>query len=291
MEAAVVERLRRNPEITFHPELVHAPLIYDKNGRIELEKIFREYISLAQEWDLPIFLCTPTWRTNHSRVSDSGVNEKINIDAVHFLQSIRDSFGEYAAYIKIGGLIGCKNDCYLPEQALETDIASEFHAWQIDQLVQGGADFLIAETLPALKEAIGIAKAMEKTGLPYFISFVINKYGTLLDGNKLVDAIETIDQFTENKATGYMVNCAYPSFLCPEKQDSRLFQRLVGYLANASSLDHEELENSVELHSEPIAAWGSKMLDLNRKFKIKVLGGCCGTDSEHLKYICENRSI
>lgn len=38
-----------------------------------------------------------------------------------------------------------------------------------------------AATFPAFSEAQGIAAAMAKTGMPYMLSFVIRRDGTLLD--------------------------------------------------------------------------------------------------------------
>lgn len=33
-------------------------------------------------------------------------------------------------------MIGCKNDCYRPEEALSASLARQFHAWQVEQLSQ-----------------------------------------------------------------------------------------------------------------------------------------------------------
>jgi hypothetical protein len=33
--------------------------------------------------------------------------------------------------IKIGGMIGCKNDCYLPDEGLSMQASEQFHAWQV----------------------------------------------------------------------------------------------------------------------------------------------------------------
>ena len=164
-----------------------------------------------------------------------------------------------------------------------------FHQWQIEQLALGGVDYLIAETLPNVEEAIGIAKAMATTGLPYIISFVISKEGLILDGTNLNDAIKYIDTNTSNKPLGYMINCAFPSFLCADNQPKDLFKRLIGYQANASSLDHCDLEGSDNIEVNTIAEWGDLMIELNHKYGVKILGGCCGTDGRHLQYISENK--
>jgi len=45
----------------------------------------------------------------------------------------------------------------LLEQGLSREEAELFHSWQVDQLASAGADYLIAETLPNVEEARGIA--------------------------------------------------------------------------------------------------------------------------------------
>lgn len=285
MEAAIVERLRRSSDIDLHPVLVNAPLIYQEKGRQALRKIYQSYIDIALEAKTPFLMCTPTWRTNQERVSRTQIKPSINIDAVHFLQEIRESQKDGRENIKIGGMIGCKNDCYQPQEALSAAQAEQFHAWQIEQLKQGGVDFLIAETLPNVDEAMGIAKAIERSGLPYFISFVISRDCKVLDGTDLNTAIKRVDANTQRPPLGFMVNCAYPSFLCAASQPAELFTRLVGYLANASSKDHCDLEGAAELLAESVSDWGDSMLELHTTYGIKILGGCCGTGVAHLRYL------
>jgi homocysteine S-methyltransferase len=284
MEAAVVEQLRRSNEVRLHDVLANAPLIYDPVARKAMGSIYQTYMGLALEAGLPMLTCTPTWRAGKDRVLQSGVSKTINTDAVSFMQDIRLHESIY-----IGGMVGCKNDCYQPDAALSVAEAEIFHAWQIDQLANGGVDFLIAETLPNVHEALGIAKAMAATKIPYIISFVISRDGRILDGSSLDVAIGFIDANTHVKPIGYMVNCAHPSFLRPEIQAPATFSRLIGYQGNASSLDHCELENADELKIDSLSEWGDLMLDLHNKYAMQILGGCCGTGVEHLKYLIENR--
>jgi len=288
MEAAIVEQLRRSGEVRLHDTLVNAPLIYDPAAREIMSAIYLEYMRLAQSKRLPILVCTPTWRANRDRVYESDVSNTVNLDAVSFMRELRDSQGYCDASVKIGGMIGCKNDCYQPDEGLSALEAQHFHTWQIQQLTSGGVNFLIAETLPNVQEALGIAKAMEVTGVPYIISFVISRDGRVLDGSSLEAAIDLIDSGTSRPPLGYMVNCAHPSFLCPEHQPGDIFNRLVGYQANASSLDHCDLEKADELQADDVIEWGQLMLTLNNLYGLKIFGGCCGTSVEHLQYLIEN---
>lgn len=289
MEAAINERLRRSADVQLHTQLVNAPLVYDPAGRDALARIYGEYMDIAASAELPLLLCTPTWRANRIRVSDSDVSPTVNVDAAVFMRDLRDARSATRTDVMIGGLLACKNDCYRPDQGLTADEAERFHTWQIEQLAQGGVDFLLAETLPNVQEALGIARAMGTSGLPYIISFVIGRAGQVLDGTGLQAAVDFIDAETESRPLGYMVNCAYPSFVCAARQPAQLFHRLIGYQANASSLDHCDLDGAADLAADSLSDWGDLMLELNRTYGVKILGGCCGTSGGYLRYLVENR--
>lgn len=288
MEAAISEPIRRSEHVSLHPNLSVSSLIYDEKGRCELKKLYNDYLQVGLDADLPFIMFTPTWRANFERVKNSRVPLSINADAVKFMKQIRGDKNTEKSEILIGGMIGCKNDCYKPQEGLSVAESEQFHSWQIIQLAKAGVDFLVAETLPNINEAMGIAKAMSHTDLPYIISFVINRDGYVLDGTDLFTAIAIIDSSARQVPIGFMVNCSYPAFLHASEQPAGVFDRLIGYHANASSLDHNDLDGAEVLHAEDVAEWGAEMLLLNRNYGVRLLGGCCGTGVEHLKYIVEN---
>jgi S-methylmethionine-dependent homocysteine/selenocysteine methylase len=290
-EAAVVERLRRNNAVVLDEMLVHSPFIYDSIARVELANIYNEYIDIANKYSVPMLLSTPTWRANKERVSNSNICPTINVDAARFLLELRNSSAGTDNIVKVGGLIGCKNDCYLPEEGLTSDAAEDFHSWQVNELVLGGVEYLIAATLPNIEEALGIARAMEVTGVPYILSFVVGKNGDVLDGTSLDKAISYIDDSTTVPPLGYFINCSYPSFVNQAIKSGIAIDRLLGIQANASSLDHQTLDGASEVQSESVSDWGRLMLNLNKKYGVKVLGGCCGTTGEHLHYIAANKAL
>jgi homocysteine S-methyltransferase len=284
-EAAVIEALRRSGTAVLHPRLENALLIYDDRGRAALTGVYHEYASIARQAGVPILICTPTWRANPERISTSGATRDVNGDAVAFLRQLRNQWMDQPSSLFIGGLVGCKNDCYKPEEGLPTDAATAFHIVQVHQLADAGADILLAATLPAVDEACGIALAMQTTGLPYIISFVINRRGSILDGQSLEQAFKRIDAVCSRPPLGYMINCAYPSFLRAHEQPRKVLARLIGIQANASSSDHAELDGSERLQADAVDDWGDRMILLNRRHGIKILGGCCGTGPAHLKYL------
>jgi homocysteine S-methyltransferase len=284
-EAAVIESLRRSGAAALHPRLENALLIYDDVGRTALTGVYRDYVSIAQPAKVPILICTPTWRANPERISAAGITRDVNGDAVAFLKQLRNKWMDQPSSLFIGGLVGCKNDCYKPREGLSTDAAEAFHQVQVRQLANAGVDFLLAATLPAVDEACGIARAMQTTRLPYVISFVINRRGRILDGCSLEQAFKKIDTLCNRPSLGYMINCAYPSFLRAHEQPRQVLARLIGFQANASSHDHAHLDGSERLQADAIDDWGDRMILLNRRHGIKILGGCCGTGPAHLNYL------
>jgi S-methylmethionine-dependent homocysteine/selenocysteine methylase len=286
-EAAVLEPLRRSGAVQLHPLLEHALLIYDDAGRQRLTALYESYISVAQNAGVPIAVCTPTWRANPDRIARAGTKSDVNRDAVAYLDRLRSVVRSRPTEVFIGGLVGCKNDCYKPEQGLSTNEARTFHRRQINELADAGVDFLIAQTLPAVPEALGIALAMAETDTPYIISFVIDSKGRILDGTTLEEAFTEIDSAPGRPPLGFMINCAYPSFLNAHEQPETVLKRLVGYQANASSRDHSELDGSDSLLADDLEDWGNRMIELNNRYGIKILGGCCGTGREHLEFIVQ----
>lgn len=287
-EGAVIERLRRDTNFELDPHVVNSAFIYAKPKRDALETIYRQYLNIGRQYNLPMILSTPTWRASRERISEAGLARKeINRDNFRFLDALRKSYGRYARQIFICGLMSCRGDAYDPTQALSFGQARSFHAWQAAKLADAGVDFLLAATLPALSEASGLAAALAATGLPYLISFIALAEGTLMDGTPLKIAIAEIDAQVRPKPLGYMVNCTHATIFASalghgDNASSLVRQRVCGLLANTAALTPEELDNSEQLVTEDPEAFGQSVANLNHDLGIKIVGGCCGTDDRHI---------
>ena len=288
-ECAVSERLRRQPDVELHPTLFNTPLIYQETGRQRLEEIYFSYIEAARNALLPLLLCAPTWRVDKARIEEAGMVPTINEDAVKFMAGLRERYAEAASPIIAGALLAPRNDCYSAAAALDRHTSAEAHGWQIDRLAATEAEVIIAQTMPAVSEALGMADRLGRTDKAYVISFVIDKSAKVLDGTPLAEAVDIIDQEAARAPSGYMVNCVYPTFIRAAQQPPGLFRRLIGIQANASSKDHSELDGAADLQQDPLGEWGTEMLRLNKEFGVKILGGCCGTDHTYLRYLTNNR--
>lgn len=292
-EGAVIERLRRNELLELDPYLVNSAFIYGDATRTALEKICRQYLDIGRQFDLPILMSTPTWRASRERIDEAGyTGVDVNGDNFKFLDKLRRSYGEYAAKVVICGLMSCYGDAYKPAEALGADEAREFHSWQAEQLAETGVDFLLAATLPACSEALGLAQVLAATGKPYMISFVVRPEGTLLDGTPLKDAIATLDESASPRPLAYMINCTHASFakgaLTHETNSSATVrQRIIGLLANTAAMTPEMLNDSPEtVHEEP-EHFGRSVAIMRHELGLKIVGGCCGTDDRHIRSLAE----
>lgn len=288
-EGAVVERLRREFCVQLNEHIVHSGLVYETEGRSVLGRIYQQYLDIVKVSQAPMIILTPTRRANPEQLKKAGLSGKdVNADCVHLLQNIRSNYGAYARKIFIGGLMGCQGDAYKAAEALTPKEAAAFHQQQAEALAQAGVDFLCGTTLPALSEARGLALAMEKSGKPYVLSFVIRENGTLLDGHSLHETISTIDAAAAVKPLFYLVNCVHPSVLLKALQNKEnctdlVRQRLLGIQANTSAKSPEELDGAAGLEVEDAETLVNQMVLLHRNYHLKVLGGCCGTDDRYLK--------
>ena len=289
MEGAIGERLKREFNIALDPTLAMAGLVCQPEARQALHRIYEEYVAIAERYELPFLATTPTRRANKERVGRSPYDETLFAENVRFLKEIRE---KAAVRMYVGGLMGCKGDAYKATGALSVAESWAFHSWEAGHFKAAGADFLFAGIMPTLPEAIGMAMAMEETGLPYIVSFMIRRNGRLLDGTSIHDAIREIDAATTRKPVCYMANCVHPTVLlegvsCEHNDTPLVKTRFRGIQANTSPLPPEELDNSPELLSSDANELAEGMLRLSEKLDLKIVGGCCGTDGTHMEQIAK----
>ena len=282
--SGMLETIRRNKNYSFDDYVGNSLHIYDPDMQKIYYNLYDNFYAFIKKVDAPVVYFSLTWRTNLDRVKKASAPSTINSDAVNFLNNWRNKQTEHASKIILASSIGSIGDCYKPEQAPTRKESYKHHEWQIEQLINTNIDFLFPATMPSVDEVLGICDVMQDSNFPYIISFVINSSGRILDGTTLEDAFHKIDkEFKKNPPIGYMVNCSYPTFLQTDSLGDYAKERLIGYLANASSKDFSKLESSEELHKDSIDDWVNGMVIIYHTTNIKLLGGCCGTDLSYLE--------
>jgi len=275
------------------PEFAAFPLLDDARGRTALDAYFGSYCEIAARDGCGIVLETPTWRASQrwgsalSYSSDDLV--RINHAAVEMLISQRDRHATAATPIVVSGCIGPAGDGYLVGDVLTADEARAYHSAQIATFAATEADLVSALTLNYVDEAIGIVRAAADVAMPVVVSFTVETDGHLAAGMSIGEAIQAVDDASDGYPAYFMINCAHPShFAAQLDAEASWAPRLQGIRANASARSHAELDESDALdRGDPIElAQGYR--ELRSAFgHLRVAGGCCGTDTEHVAAISD----
>ena len=260
-------------------------LLDSDEGRLTLRRYFDRYLDVAEASGRGFVLDTPTWRANAGWAGQHGRSiddvRRINAAAVRLARDIRAS-RSWAERILINGSIGPAGDGYAVERRLTPEAAEALHAPQIESFAREGVDLAIALTMTHVGEAIGIATAARKLGLPFGLCFTVETDGCLPDGTTLGDAIAAVDDATGGSPLFHGINCAHPTHFAGQLSGAWL-GRIGVIRANASRLSHAELDLATELDDGDPDEFGRLAGELVTGLPgLRIIGGCCGSDCRHV---------
>ena len=271
------------------PDFASFHLLATREGEDVVRAYFSTYAAIARRFGTGLILDTLTWRASADWGARRGLSAaelaRINTRAVSLLEELRAEFALVPTVIS--GCLGPRGDGYVPEAMMTVRAAEAYHQTQVDTLAGTNADLLCAMTLNYVEEAIGIAHAARRAGMPVAISFTVETNGKLPTGQSLGSAIRVVDGATSGYPAYYMVNCAHPThfahLLDPRESWVR---RIRGIRANASRRSHAELDECTDLDTGDPLALGAAYAELRQRLPhLTVLGGCCGTDQRHVEQI------
>jgi homocysteine S-methyltransferase len=270
------------------PDFAAFPLLDSASGRAQLARYYFPFLDLAERLGVGMVLDTPTWRANldwGARLGyDADALADVNRRAVDFVADLARARPGLTAVIN--GAIGPRGDGYVVEATMSAPEAAAYHGLQARAFADAGAEMISAITMTYVDEALGIARAGAAVGLPVVVSFTVETDGRLPSGQPLGDAVTEVDDATGGAVSYYMVNCAHPAhFAGVLDVDTTWASRVRGVRANASRLSHAELDEATELDRGDIAELASMHVVLRAALDLCVVGGCCGTDDEHVAAI------
>jgi S-methylmethionine-dependent homocysteine/selenocysteine methylase len=281
-------------------------------GREALRRYYRSYAEVARRHGAGLVLESATWRANPDWGAELGYGwgelERVNREAIRMLEEIRGEFEggaddgngngnargnggasrNRAGKIAISGCIGPRRDGYDPEFRMTPFEAEAYHGEQVVTFADSAADLVTAHTLSYAEEGIGIARAARKTGIPAVISFTVRCDGALPNGQFLGDAIRQTDGATGGFVSYYVVDCAHPSRFDVAVNGDPWVERVRGFRASAAANCHAGRCEASDLDRGDPEKLGAHYARLVERFpRLNVLGGCCGTDREHIEKIAE----
>jgi S-methylmethionine-dependent homocysteine/selenocysteine methylase len=265
-------------------------LLPTPEGRAALSRYFEGFLSLANQQNTGFILDTVTWKAHRHWADKLGATDDelkaANEDCVRFIAKLRARFSGNAKPIVLNAVIGPRGDAYKPKAVISMDSAEQYYAQQLGWLAATEIDMVTALTFNQAGEAVGLAKAARKVGLPAVISFTVETNGALPNGQSLADAITEVDAASDQYPAYYMVNCAHPDHFGGALLDAPWARRIRGIRANASRLSHAELDAAPELDAGNPHELAQQYRELsNRMPWLNVFGGCCGSDLRHVTEI------
>jgi homocysteine S-methyltransferase len=275
------------------PEFASFVLVDDARGTAALDAYFRRHVDIAVQHGCGVILEAPTWRASQDWVARIGYPaadlRRVNQSAVGLLSRLRGDYQDAASSpVVVSGCIGPRADAYRPAERMPEDEAEAYHTEQIGILAATDVDLVHAMTITYAAEAIGIARAAARAGVPAAISFTTETDGRLPDGTALADTVAAVDAATGGAPVYYGVNCAHPSHFASALPSGEIGARVRSVRANASRKSHAELDESPTLDDGDPAELAGDYLRLRAQHPgITILGGCCGTDARHVRAIAD----
>lgn len=267
------------------PDFAAFPLLDTDDGREALDRYYAAYLDIARRHGTGIVLDTPTWRASLDWGARLGYDPEalaaLNRRAVGYVDDLAAGWPDVVTVRN--GVIGPRGDGYVVGATMSPGEAASYHALQARAFADAGAEMVTAVTMTHSEEAVGIVRAATTAGLPAVVSFTVETDGRLPSGETLADAIATVDRETDGAAAYFMVNCAHPTHFAGALEGGSWLDRVQGIRANASRLNHAELDEAEELDIGDIDELAGDYAELQRRLpRLAVVGGCCGTDHRHV---------
>lgn len=282
------------------PEFSTHFMLYKTDDKKLLTSLRHKFIEKAIQHNVNLILDTETWRASANWLdkigTDQHVRDTLHEEAVAFTKSNVQHFestcaaGSKSCKAIAGATIGPAQDAYSAEQNVDLGAMRQYHSAQIAEFKRLGIGVAFAYTFNNVTEACAIAMEAKNVDLPVVISFTVNSMGKLAEGESIQQAVEHIDNLTNNSVLFFMLNCVHPAHIRTFLQDSQgeWLQRIRGVRGNASMKSHDELDGATEIDEGDPVKFAHDLVSLQDILpNMIVFGGCCGTDEAHCEQVAK----
>ena len=170
---------------------------------------------------------------------------------------------------------------------IDFDILKESYKEQINGLIDGGIDLLLIETCQdvlQIKSALFASQEVIKSkniDLPIMISITMETTGTMLVGSDIASALTILEPFNIdilglNCATGPVQMKEHIKYLADNSPFAISCIPNAGLPENIGGVAHYKL-TPLELKMQ--------LMNFIYDYNVQLIGGCCGTTPEHIKYL------
>ena len=242
-----------------------------------IQKLQKAYVDAGS-----MVVYAPTFMANRISLKNVGLEEEIERFNKENVKISKDAVGDRAL---VAGNLSTTSQPLEPIGTMTYDRLLENYKEQMKYLVEAGVDYLAAETLLSLDEAMVMCDAAaEVCALPLTISFSCEGDGRLYFGGSVVDAAVTLQEMGVD-AVG--VNCSVgPNQLMAvvkNLKENLSIPVLVKPNAGIPQID-EHGQAHYNMDEEEFARCMKELKNAGAS----VLGGCCGTTPQYIEKMCNN---
>ena len=275
------------------PHFAMFPLLDNSQALSAMQGMYRRQLDVAAKHGMSAMLTGLDYRASPDWGALLGYSlqglAEVNHRSIDFLRDVARDYVDDIPRVLIGGIVGPRGDAYQLNRTITATEAEDYHAVQLATLKEADVDFACAMTFNSTQEAIGVARAAIKIGVPLAISLTVDGTAKLKSGPSVADAIETIDAETDGAPAFYALNCSHPVEFEPALTGGDWINRVRGFRPNASKMDKIALCKLGHLEEGDPVELGRLMGDLARRYPhMDMWGGCCGTGEVHLDEIAKN---
>lgn len=223
----------------------------------------------------------PTFTANRINLSGYGLEgqlKEINTELVTLSKQAADGRAFVAGDITTTGKI------LEPKGDMSYQALFDVYAEQISALAEAGVDLIVAETMLTLEETtVALEAAQAVCHLPVMCSLTLEADGNLLYGGTVTEAFEALQELG---AAAVGLNCSVGPNQLESVVSAMKAVAKVPVIAKPNAGMPTMDEHGVAHYDMPPAAFAASMKKLIWR-GARIIGGCCGTDPEYIRALCE----
>ena len=240
-----------------------------------IQKLQKAYVDAGS-----MVVYAPTFMANRISLKNVGLEEEVKRLNLENVKISKEAVGDRAL---VAGDLSTTSQPLEPIGTMTYEKLLENYKEQISYLVEAGVDYLAAETLLSLEEAMVICDAAaEICNLPLTISFTCEGDGRMYFGGNVVDAAMVLEEMGVD-AVG--VNCSVgPNQLMSIVKNLKKnlnIPVLVKPNAGVPQID-EFGQAHYNMDEEEFARCMKELYEAGAT----VIGGCCGTTPQYIEKMC-----
>ena len=255
-----------------------APELWNADEPEKIKKLYSGPVDAGSD----IFL-TNSFGGNASRLklhSAEGRVRELNRLAAEIGRDVADASGRK---IVVAGSVGPTGEIFAPMGELTHELAVEMFHEQAEGLKEGGADVLWLETISAPEEYRAAAEAFERAGMPWCGTMSFDTAGRTMMGVTSSDMVDMVESLP-TPPIAFGANCGTGS--------SDLLRTVLGFAAQGTTRPiiakgNAGIPKYVDGHIcyDGTPELMAKYAMMARDAGASIIGGCCGTQPEHLVHM------